>query len=153
MILPGDNSFPYLPVGQVRQRALPSLLAHETARIWTLLPFIQKLVCLTCVMLFFQCSSSPFPFLTLNSLSYLALFKYREQYRNWNLPPMSPQSSSIFVSYSWSYKQLRLNCHVRYSLLWFTAWSFFENWLWREQLICLHILHPCLITVLFSVRR
>lgn len=82
MILPGDNSFPYLPVGQVRQKALPSLLAHETARIWTLLPFIQKLVCLTCVMLFFQCSSSPFPFLTLNSLSYLALFKYREQYRN-----------------------------------------------------------------------
>lgn len=93
MILPGDNSFLYLPGGQVRQRELLSFLAHKMARIWTLLSFILKLVRLTCAMLFFQCSSSPFPFLTINSLSYLVLIKYREQYRNRKLPPraLSPQ--------------------------------------------------------------
>lgn len=157
MILPGDNSFLYLPGGQVRQRELLSFLAHEMARIWTLLSFILKLVRLTCAMLFFQCSSSCFPFLILNSLSYLALLNTENNTETGSFPPwaLSPQVYLYHIpgvlSTSGLTDMLAINCSGLQRDLSLRTGS--ERAAHLPPWLCLHILHPGLITVLFSVRR
>lgn len=157
MILPGDNSFPYLPGGQVRQRELLSFLAPETARIWTLLSFILKPVCLTCAMLFFQCSSCPFPFLILNSLSYLALLNTENNTETGSFPPwaLSPQVYLYHIpgvlSTSGLTDMLDINCSgLQHDLSLRTSSDKSNSF---ASLIMPSHFAPGLITVLFSVRR